>query len=381
MRAEPPVEVSRLVFAADGGRNKYTVNPPGDSEGKAGAVVRPVSSISSGPETSPMVRLDVPLESLGDPYPALRELWNRVSPGGAVTVTFGGAGSYRLKRADTENLLRLAGFDPQPSGVPQREITARRLDRSAAALFTTVVVPCRNEVDNVARLVDRVPAIGTQTEILFVDGSSTDGTPERIERLIRARPDRDVKLIRQEGNTGKAGATFQGLAAAQGDVVMILDADMTVRPEDLPRFYFALAEDVADFANGSRLIYPMESGAMPGLNNAGNRVFSRYLSWLMGCRITDTLCGTKAMRRRDVPALLRERPRFGGHDPWGDFDLLLGAASIGLSIVDVPVRYVARDAGESKMRPWAHGSALARTCLIGARRLKLERHGAQRGAH
>ena len=157
---------------------------------------------------------------------------------------------------------------------------------------------------------------------------------------------------------------------------MILDADMTVRPEDLPRFYLALAEGVAGFANGTRMVYPMATGAMPGLNNAGNRFFSKYMAWLIGSRITDTLCGTKAVLKRDMARLLAARELFGGHDPWGDFDLLMGAAYLSLGVVDVPVRYEAREAGESKMRPFAHGMELAKTCIVGARRLKIGRRTA-----
>jgi len=319
------------------------------------------------------VRLPTPLEQLGDAYPVLREMWDGVPTDGTLTVTYGGRGDFRLHRRDVENLLRLASFRPithskSPAG---REITARREARTAKPFSCTVVVPCRNEVENVDNLVSRVPDIGTHTELIFVDGLSTDGTPERIEQLIAARSDQDIKLVRQAENTGKAGATFQGFAAAAGDVVMILDADMTVRPEDLPRFYLALAEGVTDFANGTRLVFPMAPGAMPGLNHAGNRLFSRYLSWLIGAPITDTLCGTKAVLKRDIPALLATRELFGHHDPWGDFDLLMGAAYLSLRIVDVPVRYEAREAGESKMRPATHGMALAKTCLVGARRLKL----------
>src|SRR5579884_63850 len=343
----------------------------------AGSVALPLASIQSETVQAGRVKLDVPLESLGDSWGILRAVWDRVAEGGILTVVYGHGGSFRLSKFDVDNLLRLAGFDPAARSRFQDggQTTARKVERVAAPLSCTVVVPCRNEVDNVGVLVDRVPALGTSTEILFVDGDSTDGTPERILELIRRRHDGQLKLIRQSGNTGKGGATFQGLRAATGDVVMILDADMTVRPEDLPRFYLALAEGVADFANGTRLIYPMDAGAMPGLNNVGNRAFSHYLSWLLGQRITDTLCGTKAVFKRDVPKLLDARPQFGGHDPWGDFDLLMGAGLLDLRVIDVPIRYVAREAGESKMRPWSHGMALAQTCAVGALRLKLGGRG------
>lgn len=336
-----------------------------------------LDEISSGDAPAVQVSLIPALEHLGDGWSLLRALWDRVAPDGTLTVRYGGPGAFRMKSASVANLLRLAGFQAVSSHRlgRGREMLARRLPRPCTNLSCTVVVPCRNEIDNVADVVARTPDMGSHLEMIFVDGASTDGTPECIERLIRERPERDVKLLRQAADTGKAGATFHGFAAAQGDVIMILDADMTVRPEDLPRFYLALAEDVTEFANGTRLVYPMERGAMPGLNNLGNRVFSPAMSWLVGSRITDTLCGTKAVLRRDVAGILRARPLFGGHDPWGDFDLLMGAAYLGLGIMDVPIRYAAREAGDSKMKPLSHGVALAQTCLAGARRLKLSRRG------
>ena len=243
----------------------------------------------------------------------------------------------------------------------------------ATPLSCSVIVPCRNEVDNVEPLVRRLPGLGSRTELIFVDGASTDGTPERIEQVRREHPGRDIKLLRQGGHGGKGEAVFQGFDAASGDILMILDADMTVVPEDLPLFYAALAEGRADFANGTRFLHPMEAGAMPALNGLGNRAFSLFLSWLLGTRITDSLCGTKALFKRDWPRIAAARPLFGGHDPWGDFDLLLGAAWAGLRIVDVPIQYGARRAGESKMRPLQHGLALGRTCLAGVLQLKLKR--------
>lgn len=343
----------------------------GDIAGNA--VAEAVDDVISTGKQAEDVVLRSPLESFGDPYPILRALWDRVLPNGTLTATYAVGGAFELSPNDVEILLRLASFQVVAGRKADggREVVARRVARNTLPLSCTVVVPCRNELDNVANLIERTPIMGTATELLFVDGASTDGTPELVAQLIQANPGRAIRLLRQEGNRGKADATFQGFAEAAGDVVIILDADMTVRPEDLPRFYFALAEGVAGLANGTRMIFPMATGAMPGLNNAGNRFFSRYLSWLIGERITDTLCGTKAMLRRDIPALLESRQLFGGHDPWGDFDLLMGAAYLKLPIIDVPVRYEAREAGESKMRPLAHGMSLARTCIVGARRLKV----------
>ncbi len=237
----------------------------------------------------------------------------------------------------------------------------------------TVVVPCKNEVDNVEELARRLPSLGSHTELLFVDGHSTDGTAERIETVIRQNPDRDIKLLRQTRPPGKAGAVFDGFDAASGDILIILDADMTVAPEDLPRFFLALAEGLARFANGTRFVYPMEEGAMPLLNSLGNRMFGAFFSWVLSTRVTDTLCGTKALFKADWPRISGARRLFGGHDPWGDFDLLLGARYLGFELIEIPVSYGARTAGESKMRPIRHGLTLARTCSAGVRRLKLGR--------
>lgn len=311
----------------------------------------------------------------GDCWAALRARAAEMSPGEQLAVRFGSGSGFRLRRSDIRNLLRLTGFEPGRTRRSESgyEMVAVRVPRSQQPLSCSVIVPCRNEVDNVGPLVARLPQLGTHTELIFVDGSSTDGTPERIEALIRSHPHRDIKLLHQRNIGGKAAAVFQGFDAAGGDVVMILDADMTVAPEDLPRFYLALAEGVADFANGTRFVYPMQSDAMPPLNVAGNRVFSLFFAWLLRSRISDSLCGTKALRRADWARIREVRPLFGGYDPWGDFDLLLGAAHIGLRIVDVPVPYYARTAGESKMHPLTHGWILLRTCLVGAQRLKLER--------
>lgn len=318
--------------------------------------------------------LEPSLEELGDAWQALREAWDAVAPAESIEVRYGAGASAHLRSSAVRSVLALAGFHASQPHRREGEMRmeARKVPRESADLSCTVVVPCRNEVDNVAPLVDRLPMLGSHTELIFVDGSSTDGTPQRIEELIRHHPGRDIKLLHQ-ADGGKAAAVFQGFEAASGDVLMILDADMTVAPEDLPRFYLAVSEGVADFANGTRFVYPMAREAMPGANNLGNRAFSLYFSWLLRARISDTLCGTKALRKRDWPRVSAARTLFGGHDVWGDFDLLLGAAYGGLRIVDVPVRYGARVAGDSKMQPLRHGLSLGLTSLAGFRALRLHR--------
>jgi len=331
---------------------------------------------ASGPEvqTHDAARLLTPVDCLPDAWPVLRGLRQYLNPGARLECTLVGDGDARMSRNQLLNLLHLTGYQMQSQPSNRRgtgRYVAVKVERSAATASCTVIVPCRNEVDNVAYVVDRVPRMGTASELVFVDGNSTDGTPERVEELILKHPEKRIRLVRQREQSGKAGAVFLGFREAHGDVVMILDADMTVAPEDLPRFYLAVAEGVTDFANGTRFVYPMETGAMPRANNAGNRIFGMFLSWALGMPISDSLCGTKAFWRRSWPAIDSARKHLGGHDPWGDFELLFGAAHAGLRITDIPIRYWAREAGESKMRPVEHGVELAKTCVAGVRLLKL----------
>jgi len=242
----------------------------------------------------------------------------------------------------------------------------------------SVIIPTRNEVGNISDLVQRMPEIGTHTELIFVDGNSTDGTIEEIQRQIAAIPERDIKLIHQipahgdDASTspnrmlklGKGDAVRKGFNAASGDMLMILDSDLSVAPEDLPKFYKALVTSKARFANGTRFVYGQEHEAMRSLNRLGNIVFSLLFTWLLGQRISDTLCGTKVLYKQDYEAIAANRKRFGDFDPFGDFDLLFGAAWLGHRIIDVPVRYWARTYGESKVRVSTHGPLLGRMSLI-----------------
>lgn len=319
--------------------------------------------------------LQTPLEDLPDAWTTLRALSGHLCPDGVLTLHSVARGKLAFRRRDIVTLLRLAGFEPfhWDRSHDSLRVRARSAPRVTAPLTCTVVVPCRDEADNIEPLVGRLPALGTHTELIFVDGASRDGTPERVREVARNHPDRDIKLLHQAGGNGKAAAVFQGFDAAQGDVLIVLDADMAVAPEDLPRFYLALSEGITDFANGTRFAYPIQAGAMRPLNRVGNRIFVRLMSWLLGSPVGDTLCGTKAVSRADWRRIAAVRPALGGHDPWGDFDLLQGAALCGLKIADVPVRYYARIAGESKMQPLRHGLALTRSCIAGFFALKAPR--------
>jgi SAM-dependent methyltransferase len=233
----------------------------------------------------------------------------------------------------------------------------------------SVIVPARNEAGNVQAILARIPEMGTGTEIVFVEGHSTDQTYETIQRAIEENPGRPWRLFRQTGQ-GKGDAVRLGFAQARGDVLMILDADLTVPPEDLPRFCEALVSGRGEFVNGVRLVYPMEDKAMRPLNFLGNKFFSVAFSWLLGQSIKDTLCGTKVLWRRDYERIAMGRSYFGDFDPFGDFDLIFGAARQSLKLIDLPVRYRERTYGETNIQRFRHGILLLRMVLFAAGRIK-----------
>ena len=235
--------------------------------------------------------------------------------------------------------------------------------------IVSVVVPARNEAGNIDNIFRRVPERGAGTELIFVEGHSSDGTFEAIERIAKNYPGKRVKIMRQLGR-GKGDAVRMGFAAADGEVLMILDADLTVAPEDLPRFYAVLRSGKGEFVNGVRLVYPMEAQAMRFFNLLGNKFFAVAFSWLLGQTIKDTLCGTKVLSRRNYELLARNRGYFGEFDPFGDFDLIFGAAKLNLKIVDVPIRYAERTYGETNIARWKHGWLLLRMVMFACRWIK-----------
>lgn len=235
--------------------------------------------------------------------------------------------------------------------------------------LVSVVVPARNEEGNVPAIFARIPEMGAGTEIVFVEGHSTDRTWEAAERVAAEHPHRRIQLLRQPGR-GKGDAVRTGFAAAGGEVLMILDADLTVPPEDLPRFYDALVSGHGEFINGVRLVYPMERQAMRFFNLLANKGFSWTFSWLLGQPIRDTLCGTKVLWKADYAAVAANRAYFGDFDPFGDFDLIFGAARLNLKLVDLPIRYRERTYGETNIQRWRHGWLLLRMVLFAATRIK-----------
>jgi SAM-dependent methyltransferase len=233
----------------------------------------------------------------------------------------------------------------------------------------SVIVPARNEAGNIPAVFARTPEMGAGTELVFVEGHSTDDTFGAVEQAIAANPQRVARLLRQTGR-GKGDAVRMGFDAAAGDILMILDADLTVPPEDLPRFYDAVDSGKGEFVNGVRLTYPMEERAMRFANLVGNKFFSLAFSWLLGQPIKDTLCGTKVLRQDAYRAIAANRSYFGDFDPFGDFDLLFGAAKLGLEIVELPIRYRERTYGTTNIQRWRHGWVLLKMCVFAAGRIK-----------
>jgi len=240
---------------------------------------------------------------------------------------------------------------------------------SATRPSVSVIVPARNEAGNISEIFARMPQMGRFTELVFVEGNSTDNTYEAIKQEIAKNPEWPCQLLRQSGR-GKGDAVRLGFDRARGEILMIFDADLTVAPEDLPRFLDALTSGRGEFINGVRLVYPMEREAMRFLNLLANRSFSLAFSWLLGQPIKDTLCGTKVLRKRDYEAIAANRSYFGDFDPFGDFDLIFGAVKLNLRIADLPIRYRERTYGATNIQRWRHGWLLLRMVVFAARRLK-----------
>ena len=235
----------------------------------------------------------------------------------------------------------------------------------------SVCVPCKNEEGNIAGLAERIPEMGRGTEIIFVDDQSSDGTAEEIEKAIRTHPDKRIKAVKGPGQN-KGAACRAGFAHAENDVLMILDADMTVMPEALPEFYEALASGKGEFINGSRLVYPLEDRAMRFANVLGNKAFAMLFSFVVSQRLKDTLCGTKVIWRRDYEKIMEARKHFGEVDKWGDYDWIFGAARHNLKIIELPVHYRERVAGETKMtKRLSNAWTMLKMCGVAFRKVKL----------
>ncbi len=253
-----------------------------------------------------------------------------------------------------------------------RPIVDINKEKAATQYSTTVLIPARNESGNIEEAIKRLPSFGKHIEIIYVEGNSTDDTWEKILEIKEKYKDsHDIKAIQQPGK-GKGDAVRAGYAIATGDILMILDADLTVPPEQLPKFYDAISQSKGEFINGTRLIYPMEKNAMRFLNTLGNKFFSQLFSWLLEQPIKDSLCGTKVMFREDYIRLASNRSYFGDFDPFGDFDLLFGAYKLNLKIIDLPIRYQERVYGDTNISRFKHGLLLLKMCFFAMFKIKFK---------
>jgi len=305
-----------------------------------------------------------------------------------------------LSLEDLANLLHISGFDvigkhrkllfpvyiPLVSAFMNRVVANLPFFRKADLLHfiiarpdvkepskdetVSVIVACKNEKGNIEELMRRIPVFPAGMEVICVDGRSNDGTREELERVKPLFPEKNILVYDQKGPAGKGHAVREAFERAKGDILIILDADISVAPEDIVKFYDLLVSRRGEFINGTRLVYPMEKQAMRFLNILGNKFFSAAFTYLLSQRIKDTLCGTKALYRPDYQKLAANRSYFGNFDPFGDFDLLFGAAKLNLKIVEVPVRYYERRYGTTKIHRFRAGFLLLGMCTIAMRRLK-----------
>lgn len=308
-----------------------------------------------------------------------------------------------VTRTDLQQLARLSGFElvrlrpvvylpwhflgvgtlvnalmPAIPGLRWLSLTAVAVlrpvaDDTGSRPSVSVVIPARNERGNIENALRRLPDLGPGTEVIFVEGNSTDGTWEEIQRVLSLWDGRGglrVRAFKQAGR-GKADAVRLGFSQAAGDLLTILDADLTMPPELLPRFLDAYRRGLGDFVNGTRLVYPMEGEAMRFLNRLGNIFFAKTASWVLEVPLADTLCGTKLLARRDYERFVAWRSDFGEFDPFGDFELLFPAATMALGVIDVPVAYRSRTYGSTNIRRFRDGLTLLRMVLTGLFRVRL----------
>lgn len=234
----------------------------------------------------------------------------------------------------------------------------------------SIIIPARNEAGNIEKAIIEIPAIGKSTETIFVEGGSKDNTLEEIKKVIKKYKRKKIMLINQGKGNGKGGAVRKGFLKAQGDILMILDADLTVTPKSLLKFYQIIKTRQAEFVMGSRLVYPMEKEAMRFMNILGNKFFSIAFSWLLDQPIKDTLCGTKVLFKDHYIEIAKNRSYFGDFDPFGDFDLIFGASKMNLKIQEIPVQYKARTYGKTNISRFKHGWLLSKMTLFAARKIK-----------
>ena len=277
-------------------------------------------------------------------------------------ANFFGLGRLINRFIGTLPILRKCCIRPY---IVARPVTNKRKEDKSVS----IIIPCKNEKGNIENAIKRIPKFGKDIEIIYVEGGSKDGTFAEINRVIQEYPKLNIKGIKQSKKV-KANAVWDGFAKASGEILMILDADLTTPPEALPKFYDAIINNHGEFINGSRLVYPLEDQSMRFLNYIANRSFSYIFTWLLNQRFTDTLCGTKVLLKSHYKKIADNRSYFGDFDPFGDFDLIFGASKANLKCVEIPVRYAARAYGETQISRFKHGWLLLKMVAFAYKKLK-----------
>jgi glycosyltransferase involved in cell wall biosynthesis len=238
--------------------------------------------------------------------------------------------------------------------------------RNTRAPQVSVVVPAKNEAANLRHV---LPLLEESYQVILVDGHSVDGTVEVAQEL---RP--DITIV-QQTRKGKGNALAAGFQAATGDIIVMLDADGSADPAEIPRFVGALLAG-ADFAKGSRFADGGGSHDITYLRKWGNEGLNFVANRLFGTRFTDLCYGYNAFWR-DLVGTLQLPPLHAvapeGGMLWGDgfeIETLINCrfAAARVPITEVPSVELARIHGESKLRTFADGTRVLRTLLAERRR-------------
>ena len=148
-------------------------------------------------------------------------------------------------------------------------------------------------------------------------------------------------------------------------LIIIYEGDGTSDPGDIAYFYQAMKSGRFEFIEGTRFVYPKDNRAMPIINQLGNIFFAKWFSFFLGQRTNDVLSGIKSILKRDYDLLYKRWGFLGFTDPFGDFELLYGAARTGLKIGEIPIRYYPRTYGETKTKLLIHGFYLLKMAAKG----------------
>ena len=231
----------------------------------------------------------------------------------------------------------------------------------------SIIIPCRNEFGNIRAGLKRIESFCKKMEVIFVEGNSSDDTWNEIKKVMKEdefkKKNFIIRALKQEGS-GKKNAVFKGFDNAKYEVLMILDGDLTVKPEELSKFWDKISSGEAEFINGTRLIYPMEDNAMRFLNYIANKIFSYLFSWILGQRYTDTLCGTKIISKKNYLRAKSFTKDLEKLDPFGDFFFIFSSLRLNLKMIEIPVRYKARKYGETQISRFRDGFKLIKMFFI-----------------